>query len=242
MSNFLNSVIDAHGGLENWSKIKALQIELRLGGNLLLSRMHSPFLKDYFCTIFPGKLEVIITPFPKPGFTGIYSGNKVRVEAESGHFEEREISRKSLIRNIRWDSLDLLYFYGYLVRNYSLTPFLFLQSGFEIEELAPIQLDNLGWVRGLKVRFPESIPTHCREQSFYFNESGLLVRLEYTAEIFGKWARGIHLCSDHHRFGNIVFPTKRIVYADILAPFLQPILPAMQGYIKNVTSIHNIEK
>jgi hypothetical protein len=36
--------------------------------------------------------------------------------------------------------------------------------------------------------FPPSVPTHSREQVFYFNQAGLLQRLDYTPSISGREA------------------------------------------------------
>ena len=63
----------------------------------------------------------------------------------------------------------------------------------------------------LWVKFPTDIPTHNGfqaggEQTFFFNEKGLLQRLDYVA--VGPAA---HYCFDHATFGGLVFPTLRRV-------------------------------
>jgi hypothetical protein len=61
------------------------------------------------------------------------------------------------------------------------------------------------------VTFPADIPTHNSfqpggEQTFYFNEKGLLQRLDYAAV-----GTAAHYCFDHTTFGGLVFPTLRRV-------------------------------
>jgi hypothetical protein len=55
----------------------------------------------------------------------------------------------------------------------------------------------------LQVRFSSTIPAHCAEQTFYFNEKGLLQRLDYVTEIAGGVAA--HYCFDHASFAGRYF-------------------------------------
>jgi len=89
--------------------------------------------------------------------------------------------------------------------------------------LRPLEREELGDVRGrsllhlqchwrsLAATFPPDIPTHSRQQTFYFDERGWLRRLDYTAEVFYSWATSSHLCYDHKRFSGILVPTRRRV-------------------------------
>jgi hypothetical protein len=61
------------------------------------------------------------------------------------------------------------------------------------------------------VTFPPGLDTHSPEQSFYFDERGMLRRLEYVAEVIGGWAHGVHMCADHVEAGGLRFPTRRWV-------------------------------
>ena len=65
--------------------------------------------------------------------------------------------------------------------------------------------------RCLRVKFPSDVPTHNNfqvggDQTFFFNEQGLLQRLDYLA--VGPAA---HYCFDHTNYQGIVFPTLRRV-------------------------------
>ena len=48
MNNLLDIAMDAHGGLENWEKIRLLYIDLDIGGNILLTKFKSP-LNRHLC-------------------------------------------------------------------------------------------------------------------------------------------------------------------------------------------------
>ncbi len=109
-----------------------------------------------------------------------------------------------------WDQLHRLYFTSYAVWNYLNTPFLFTLPGFEVREIEPHQENGESW-RCLWVKSPPDIPTHNGfqaggEQTFFFDEKGLLQRLDYVA--VGPAA---HCCFDHATFGGVVFPTLRRV-------------------------------
>jgi len=125
--------------------------------------------------------------------------------------EERADPRASFAGHVfetPWDRLQLLYFTGYANWNYFTAPFLLTQSGVNVREIGPHEEHGETWQR-LQVQFPSTVPTHSAEQTFYFNEKGLLQRLDYVAEIAG--AVGTHYCFDHASFSGLVFPTLRRV-------------------------------
>lgn len=99
-------------------------------------------------------------------------------------------------------------------------PFVFTRSVFKTEEVEPWQEDGEIW-RGLTVTFPPEIPSHCTEQTFYFDASGLLRRHDYSVDIMGGTSSA-NYATEHQRFGGIVFPTRRRVYSK--APDGKPIL------------------
>lgn len=111
----------------------------------------------------------------------------------------------------RRDELDFLYFGGYATWNCLVTPFIFLRPGFKYALLPPLD-DPRGKVSRLAATFPPDIPTHSRRQVFYFDEQGLLTRLDYTTEVVGGWARAAHLCENYRDFGGLKAPTRRRVW------------------------------
>jgi hypothetical protein len=66
--------------------------------------------------------------------------------------------------------------------------------------------------RTLHVRYPAGFPTHSREQVYYFDEQGLLRRLDYMAYALSGFARGAHFCDAHRVFDGLIFPTRRVVF------------------------------
>jgi hypothetical protein len=153
--------------------------------------------------------------YPRPGLTGELHGTAaVRIRDAAGAVvaqrSEPRASFRSLRRQLAWDDLDFLYFAGYAIWNYLTAPFLFLRPGCALEALEPVRTTAGVW-RRLRVRFPPDLPTHCPQQVFYFDANGRLVRLDYTAEVVGRWARAAHACEEHRWFDGLLFPTRRRV-------------------------------
>jgi hypothetical protein len=114
-----------------------------------------------------------------------------------------------LRRNLRWDALDSTYFAGYAMWNYVTTPYLLTREGVELSQGEAWEEKGETWQR--LEAFPESIHTHSRRQTFYFDARRLLRRHDYVAEVVGGWAKAAHYCADHAQAGGLVFPTRRWV-------------------------------
>lgn len=146
---------------------------------------------------------------------GTFEGNAVRINSQDGQLIAERTSPwhffKKLRRKIFWDNLDVLYFGGYALWNYLNFPFLLLRPDIVVKEIEP-WIEGREKLRRLHVVFPEGFPTHSTEQVFYLTSDGLLVRHDYTAEVFGQWAKAVHYSMDHKEFGGFIFPTKRRVF------------------------------
>lgn len=89
-------------------------------------------------------------------------------------------------------------------------PFLLVEPGVEATEIPSIKQDGLE-LKGLRVRFPQTIHTHSTEQSLYFDESGLLRRHDYEVEVAGN-NPAAHLISEYSDVQGLKIPTKRRVF------------------------------
>jgi hypothetical protein len=90
------------------------------------------------------------------------------------------------------------------------TAFLFAIPGVETEELESWRENGETW-RRLKVTFPVSIATHSPEQTFYFDQRGLLKRHDYDVDISGG-TQAAHYVSELKEFSGILVPTKHVVF------------------------------
>jgi len=89
-------------------------------------------------------------------------------------------------------------------------PFALGEPDYEVTEIPSIDQDGL-LLRGLRVRFPPNIHTHCREQSLYFEDRGLLRRQDYEVDVAGKFRAG-HLISEYVDVQGLLFANKRRVF------------------------------
>jgi hypothetical protein len=213
--DLVEKAIAAHGGMERFEAAGEIAVRLSCGGFAFLMRFKRGALASFEGRLSTSDPRVALSPYPAEGQRGILERNGVRIEGEDGTvLSEREDPRaafRGLRRNLWWDDLDLLYFAGYALWNYVCAPFMFVRPSFQVEEVEPWQENHERW-RRLRVRFPGDIPTHSPEQDFYFDDAGLLRRLDYTAEVFGSWAKAAHYCWDHKEFSGLVVPTRRKVF------------------------------
>lgn len=210
----LEHALQAHGGLERWRGVKALTVQHTSGGLAFAGKFQGRTLAPRVAEISTNAQRIVLTPFP-PGDRGVFEGDSVSIETAGGHQIARRLDPRSQLLRLRhrlwWDKLDLLYFTGSALWNYLSVPFIFTNPGFEVRELEPWNEGPETW-RRLAVTFPAGFHTHSRHQTFYFSEDGLLRRLDYTAEEFGKGADAAHYCFDHRDFGGLMFPTRRRVF------------------------------
>jgi hypothetical protein len=206
--SLLDEAIAAHGGAKRWEAAEAVAVRQRAGGLafVLKGRRNRPASID--ARVSTRELRTELRDYPQPGLRGLVEPDgAVRIEDATGQVvtsrSEPRPAFRHLRRQVRWDDLDQLYFIGATaLPNYALTPFFLRWPGVETEELPG---------RRLRVRFPEGMPVHSREQVYWFGEDGLLTRLDYTAEVIGPWARAAHFVRDYQTLDGIRVPTRRRV-------------------------------
>lgn len=211
-AELLEQAVEAHGGAQAFDSASQLTFHMHCGGWAFPLKFQRGALADFTGTVSTREPRVEIAPYGGPGRRGVFEHGAVRIVAESGEVlgsrDDPRPAFRRLRRQIWWDDLDLLYFAGYALWGYATAPFIFRRPGFEVEEAEPWREHGESW-RALRVRFPEDVPAHSREQVYYFDERGLLRRNDYTAEVFGSWAKATHYCWEHERFDGIVVPTRR---------------------------------
>ena len=206
MSALLERAIDAHGGRDAWRGRNGFEIRLQVGGVAWPMRMRrAP--GQLHARVRTREVATELVDFPRAGWRGVFEPDRVWIESADG----REVAARcdpragfpGLRRRFRWDDLDFLYFSGYALWNYLAFPFMLEAPEVRVEEHAG---------RVLEVRFPDRFPTHSPDQRFHFDERFRLARHDYTALVFGRWARGAHLSSEHREFDGLLVPTKRRVH------------------------------
>ena len=60
--------------------------------------------------------------------------------------------------------------------------------------------------------YPDTVVTHCRQQTCYVDDTGLLRRLDYAVDVLGGGG-AVQYPSRYREFDGIMVPTRRRVYA-----------------------------
>jgi hypothetical protein len=210
VARFLTRACDRHGGLDAFRRLTKL--ELRVTG----LRGAIPWLKGLGRTfphpgdvdVWPHRERAVFLDYPERGDAGVYQAGRVAIgttDLEPGdtHYR-RTLDRIAWWRP--WTPLDALYFFGYSLLDYVSLPFTLLDR-------VPIDARQRRDRIELWYRFPSGADTHSTIQGFYFDESGLLLRHDYRADVLGRMFNGAHLHREHRQIGGILLATHRTVYA-----------------------------
>jgi hypothetical protein len=204
-------VIAAYGGEERWRAANAVEARVSMGGMLLRLKGHlERSLRDMRTRTEIERPRVRIEPIDREGNVGILDRHDVRIERPDGTLvgERRDTRRLFPYRGtrwLRWDRLDALYFIGYTQWTYNAFPALLWRDDIEWRELD----DNV-----LEARFAPHLPTHSSVQRFHIDPAtGLLAQMDYTAEVFGAWAKGAHVIEAHGETEGVPYPSRRRVWS-----------------------------
>jgi hypothetical protein len=190
MNGLLQDVLEAHGGLSRWRQFSTVSARILVGGGLWpLKGVHHD-RESRTMTVSLHEQFASVAPFGKRDWRTSFRPGRVAIETTDGKtVSERLDPRRSFDghqMNTPWDPLHRAYFNGYAMWTYLTTPFFMAMPGFEVSEIAPLDPEGACW-RGLRVRFPHAIASHCEEQDFYFGPNGLLRRHDYRVDVAGSF-------------------------------------------------------
>jgi hypothetical protein len=189
--SLLDECLAAYGGLDRWRAAEAVDVRVSARGIAFALKGHARPLEDTRVRVRTTGQHAEFFDWPGPGVTAVLTSEECRIgdaRRELPHWGRR------------WDELDMLAFGGAAMWTYVSLPFVLADWG--AEELPG---------RRLRFRVPEPIRSHCREQTIHLDEDGLIVRHDYTAEAFGRWARGAHRSSRFRTFDGLPVATCRRV-------------------------------
>ncbi len=178
----LAETLAAHGTLSRWEAVERIRVRLRCGGLAMAAKGRPGVLRELDATLDTRRPRVDFAQL------GVFDGDAGRPDRIS--------------RRLRWTDEDVVHFAGYALWNYMTTPFLLARPEVSVEELPD---------RRLRATFPPDFPTHSRQQVFGLNADGLVAGVDYTAEVFGRWARASNRCLAHETVAGLVFATRRRV-------------------------------
>jgi hypothetical protein len=214
MNELLETVIEAHGGLERWNELNSLSARLIQGGALWALKGQAGVLDDVVVTASLHQERVSHTPLGPAGRHSSFTPERVAIESDDGTvLEALDQPRTSFAGHTPetpWSTLQLAYFVGAAMWTYLTQPFTFTMPGFQTSELEPWEEAGQHW-RRLRVAWPSYLATHSTEQTLYFDDDGLLARHDYDVEISGRTGAA-HYVSDYHDVDGIRLPIKHRIF------------------------------
>jgi hypothetical protein len=214
MNDLVQLAIEAHGGLDQWNQVR--EISMRFVPSGLGLKQRGPLgealaqmpMRVHVATRVQ---NVTLEPFLVLGKNGVYKPSRTAIESSDGTVLEELKNPRESLENLPagtpWSGPQLIYFFGYSLWMYHTLPFSFLEEGVEHEEIEPWTESDETW-RVLKVTYPDSYPSHSREQIHYFDSKGIMRRQDYTVDVRQDLTVA-HYLLDHQEFDGFVFATKR---------------------------------
>jgi hypothetical protein len=214
VNDLLKLAIEAHGGRPRWEQISRFRAAVSITGTIWDIK-GTPGPLDH--VVLDGETRVQrlrITPFPEPGKATTWEPGRQTLETTDGALiAVRPDPVGAFVGRTRtspWDEFQVAYFAAAGNWNYFVAPFLFARPDFVTEETEPWHEDGQTW-RSLLVTYPDTIVAHHKQQTYRFDDAGLLRRLDYPVDILGG-GPAVHYPSQYREFDGIMVPTQRRVY------------------------------
>ena len=214
MSDLLDAVLDAHGGLDHWRQFSRVQATIVTGGGLWAIKGLPQDPMPRRMTVALDREWASLRPFGADDQRTAFTPERVAIEKLDGRVvSERLNPRESFDGHefdTPWDPLQRAYFNGYALWTYLTTPFLLALDGVTVREIAPVENDRQTWV-GLQAQFPPEIASHSSLQEFYFGDDHLLRRHDYRVDVAGAFPAVQYMFGIVEADG-IKMPAKRRAY------------------------------
>lgn len=214
MNGLLKLAIEGHGGLRRWEQLSRFRVAASITGAIWALKGQAGLLDGVVLAGETRDQRLTITPFPRPGQYTTWEPYRQTIETADGVLiaERRDPAAffAGTTRSAPWDDLQAAYFAGEANWNYVVAPFIFARGDFATEETGTWPENGQTW-RRLLVTYPETIVAHHRQQTCYFDDDGLLRRLDYPVDILGG-GPAVHYPSRYREFDGIMVPTRRRSY------------------------------
>jgi len=208
MDEPLSRVLDAHGGLEDWTRVTKLRARLSLGGPFWAMRGWPDVYANQTVVVDPHSEHITFMPFTASDRMSIFDINpeRIRITTLDGrHVDERTNPRGSFpafSNDAKWDAIQVAYFTSAAFWNYLTEPFVFARPDVQAKEVGPWQENGETW-RRLAVTFPPTIANHNTDQVFYYDDKFMQRRMDYSPDVAGNpWIA--HYTHDPKMFDGLV--------------------------------------
>lgn len=215
MDALLERVLDANGGLARWQNLSTLRARITYGGPFWEFKGQADFAGTEV-TEASLQEERIHQVQESTGRTVVFDrqADRVTVTGPDGRIIEELDSPRATFDGYTpdtpWSPAQMAYFRGYATWHYLVEPYIFTWPGVQVHEVEPWTEDGQTW-RVLSVTYPDSIDTHNKTQLYYFDDAGLLRRMDYQPDVNGR-PPVAHYIRAEGTFDGIVVPTTRHIH------------------------------
>ena len=206
----VDRAIEAHGGEARFRQVDRIDLTWTFRGTMFKLRFCEGQLRRLPARISTREPRMEIDGYPKPEASALFTSNRVEIRRPGRPPSTLDQPREAF-RSIRsvawWTDLEMLYFAGYVLWNYSQLPFLLLQPGLVLQDAGTSHQAGETWNK-VSVSFPEGFPTHSPVQTFYFGPTGLLRRHDYYVGVLSRFARGARFIRAHQDVDGLLLPSE----------------------------------
>lgn len=216
MSDLLDGILAAHGGLDSWHASNRITATVEVDGPFWDWRGWPAIRRPQTMTMDTRQQRITLAPFSDGELTATFSAWPARVDIRDAGGAVVEASDDPLgsyppyTDAAKWNRVQLAYFMGTANWNYLAEPFLFTYPGVTTTEIAPWRERGETW-RRLAVTFPAELPNHNASQIFYYGDDLLLRRMDYSPDVTGS-SLIAHYVSEPITAGGLVFYGRRSVH------------------------------
>ncbi|MFT4112620.1 hypothetical protein [Silvibacterium sp.] len=214
MSNLLNLVVEAHGGLAQWNQFTDLVTDVFADGELCRQRNWSGIVpRSRLLLSLRTQRTVVLLPAGQ-GHILIRPDLISHTDEHGAYLESLAHPRETMLREnspMDWDLLRTAYFIGSAIRHSVTAPFLYTLPGFISEEVEPWEEDGETW-RVLRILFPADFGAPASLHFAYYGPDGRLRRTRNGIEMIG----GLNLAeyvTSYEQIDGIWMPTSNEVFA-----------------------------
>jgi hypothetical protein len=143
MDKLLAQVIEAHGGLDRWSRVTRITSRMTIGGPFWDFKGQPGIVGAETVELDTQCQHLGLTPFGGADWTLEFGADPEHIavrDLKGEVVEERTDPRASFAgydASSKWDLLQTAYFIGYAIWNYLTEPFLLFYPGVEAHEIEP---------------------------------------------------------------------------------------------------------
>lgn len=216
MMELLKLAVDAHGGMENWAKVRKLSARLDLNGRLCDEKGQG---RRFNCLSLETDLhrQHVVLTSEADDWCSDFTPSVITLSKTDGTLiDSRAFPRQAFLTSAedhRWTDIQATYICSYAIWTFMTLPFRYTGEAFSVEELP--RWDEGGEIfRRLRVIFPDdSLQERRREHITYFDRQGIVRRHDCSSGAGGIVPGAIY-ASGYQTISGVCMPLVRQVYAN----------------------------